>query len=512
MNANALRSILLVKSVEDHDPDGSVLSLAERDAATRDALRRHPAVEGDPSGQAWQVLAERAVVLQARLAERHPVVTRTLELESRLAVSGWLLLLVALVGGAALSLLDSRVRIEILAFPLLGVVLWNLVVYGVLLYSAFRTGDSRVGSAVAQLPAWTLWPARWGWQRATRLIKQSTFYHRPLAAALRKFSADWWPLAQPMLSQQGQRVFHLGSVAVALGLIAGFYLRGIALEYRAGWESTFLGPEQVRTVLGWIYGPASVATGIELPRDAVATESLHWRDGQGGGSAAPWIHLMAATAILYVVVPRLLLALWSTVRLAGLRARFVPPDSLATYARAVLGGSNAALPAQSVRLTAFAYQPGSSSEQGVQRLLRAAFGMDTRIDFAPVLHYGCEAEQDTPSREHSSDIDVLLFNLAATPEAENHGSVLQQARTRQERAAAGSRLLVLVDESPYVARLGGDASLAGRIEQRRAAWKDFVRAHGLEACCVDLAAVPLEGELARDVVERVQRGCRTRAA
>ena len=28
MNANALRSILLVKSVEEHDPDGAVLPLA----------------------------------------------------------------------------------------------------------------------------------------------------------------------------------------------------------------------------------------------------------------------------------------------------------------------------------------------------------------------------------------------------------------------------------------------------------------------------------------------------
>ena len=37
MNANALRTILLVKNVEEQDPDGALLPLAERDAATRAA-------------------------------------------------------------------------------------------------------------------------------------------------------------------------------------------------------------------------------------------------------------------------------------------------------------------------------------------------------------------------------------------------------------------------------------------------------------------------------------------
>ena len=306
MNANALRAILLVKNVEEQDPDGSILPLAERDAATRDALRRHPAGSGDREGHAWRVLATRADSLRAKLAERHPVVTRAVSLESQIAGVGGLVLLAAFVLGLALSLFDSRVRIEILAFPLLGVVLWNLVVYAVLAVSSLRRGPA---AATSLLPGWTLWPARWTWQRAARLIKQASFYHRPLSAALRRFSEEWWPIAQPLLVWQGKRLFHFGSAAVALGLIAGFYLRGIALEYRAGWESTFLGPLQVRSLLGLVYGPASVLTGIELPADDAAVASLHWRNGQGGGPAAPWIHLMAATAILYVVVPRLLLAL-----------------------------------------------------------------------------------------------------------------------------------------------------------------------------------------------------------
>jgi len=511
-DANSLRSILLVKNVEEQDPDGSVLPLAEREAATRDALRRHPAGNGDRAVHAWRVLATRADSLRAKLAERHPVVTRAVSLESQLAGVGGLVLLAAFGLGLALSLLDSRVRIEILAFPLLGVVLWNLVVYALLAVSSLRRGPAPPAGVTSLLPGWTLWPARWTRQRAAKLIKQSSFYHRPLSAALRRFSDEWWPIAQPLLVWQGKRLFHFGSAVVALGLIAGFYVRGIALEYRAGWESTFLGAAQVRALLGLIYSPASVLTGIELPADDTAVASLHWRNGQGGGPAAPWIHLMAATAILYVVVPRLLLALTATLRLAHASEQLAAPESLLPYARRTLGASDAALPAQTARLTCFAYQPAAASEQGVQRVLRAAFGADTRIEFAPAVAYGEEERFNTPASGGASDLEILLFSLAATPEVENHGRILQQARDRCLRAKAGSPWLVLVDEAPFLAHFGGDASLADRIEQRRSAWHDFVRAHGFEACTLDFGSILTGSEVPQAIVDQVHRSCRRASA
>jgi hypothetical protein len=507
MNANALRSILLVKNIEEHDPDGAVLPLAEREAATREALRRHAATAS--TERAWEVLGARAVQLQERLTRRHPVVERALGLESALTSAAWLMLPAAFAVGLVLSLLDSRVRIEILAFPLLGVVAWNLVVYGLLLAARVRAARSHDASASAAPWSWTLWPARWGWQRASRLIKQSAFYHRPLGAGLRKFSSEWWPVAQPTLSQQGQRLFHLGSAALALGLVAGFYLRGMALEYRAGWESTFLDAGQVRSLLGWVYGPASAATGIELPADDVAMNALHWRNGQGGGPAAPWIHLMAATAILYVIVPRLLLAVAATVRLHRLSGSVVPPESLLAYARRVLGGSDAALPAQVVRLTAFAFEPAAACERGLHQLFAAAFGADTRIEFSPMLAYGDEASFETRLRGPAPDIEVVLFNLASTPEAENHGAVL---RSLLANPAAGQRRVALVDESPFLAHMGGDDSLSGRIAQRRGAWRDFIRQHGFEACVVHLAAIPAAGPVTAADVERLQLAAQGRRA
>ena len=65
MNADSLRTILLVKAVEEQDADGAILPVAEREAATRTALRRMPApvpsasrTEREQHG--WRVLAMRA--------------------------------------------------------------------------------------------------------------------------------------------------------------------------------------------------------------------------------------------------------------------------------------------------------------------------------------------------------------------------------------------------------------------------------------------------------------------
>jgi hypothetical protein len=492
MKASSLRSILLIKAVEEHDAEGAILPLAEREAATREALRRWPAAQSGTSRSgreqhAWRVLESRAAELSARLVQRHPVVARTVMLESRATAVSASVLGAAFLLGLLLSILDSRVRIEIVAFPLLGVVLWNLVVYAVLLARTLRRGRHR--GSLARIAREATWPVRWSWRRAATLIKRSAFYHRPLAAALRRFSDEWWPLAQPLLLRHGERVFHAGAAAVALGMIAGFYVRGIGLEYRAGWESTFLDPGQVRSILALMYGPASALTGIALPADDAAVAALHWRGGAGGAPAAPWIHLMAATAALLVVVPRLLLALVATFGLLRAASRLEPPAALLAYARGVLGTSDAALPPEAVRVVPYAYQPGTASVAGAQRLLEAAFGTGTRVEFEPQVAYGDEPALAARLGGSTADVCVVLCSLAATPEAENHGAVLALARDALRDAPAHVRLLVLVDESPYVGVVGTDATLAGRIEQRREAWRSFVAQHGLAACLVDLAAL-----------------------
>ena len=515
MRAQGLRRILLVKAVEEHDTDASVLTHAEREAATRSALRTHAAPPRDGTAaardaRAWRVLEARAGELYRRLAERHPVVARTVLLESRATQAALVLLLVAFVAGLALSVVDARVRIEIVAFPLLGLVLWNLVVYLALAVAAVRRG--RAGTRrPAATPGVSAWPLRLSWRRAAGLVRQASFYHRPLAAALRRFSDDWWPIAQPLLALQGKRLFHLGAAAMALGLVAGFYVRGIALEYRAGWESTFLDAGQVRAVLGLLYGPASAASGIALPATDAAIEALHWRGGAGGGQAAPWIHLIAVTALLFVVLPRLVLATVSTLALARESHRLEPPDALLPYAREVLGESDATPAAIVARVTPYAYRPADASRAGLERLLRAAYGAATVIDLDAPLAYG---EEDRAGGHFGrgarggDGLEVVLFTLASTPEAENHGAVLVAARDALAGDRAAMRMLALVDEAPFVAHARGDAALVARAGERRRAWRDFATRHGCEPCFVDLAALASAPSVPAETVTQLREAAR----
>ena len=510
MKADTLRTILLVKAVEEHDADGALLTLAERDGATRDALRRWPAgpielAREDRERHLWRVAAARAEQLYARLAQRHPVVVHTVMLETSASRIVLGVLVVALVIGLALSLFDSRVRIEIVAFPLLGLVLWNLAVYVALAVAWLRRGRATTAPAAASMAGW---PARWAWRRAATLIRRSAFYHRPLAAALRRFSDEWWPLAQPLLWRQGRRLFHAGAAAIAVGLVAGYYIRGIGLEYRAGWESTFLDPSRVRAFLRVIYGPAAAVTGIGLPADTAAVEALRWRGGTGGGPAAMWIHLMAATALLFIIVPRALLALAETIGLGRASARVTPPETLLPYARNVLDGHDLALPAERVRVTAYAYRPEAEAIEGARRLLRAAWGAGTQVAMAPTIAYGAEATYAPPAPGDAIDVETLLFNLAATPEVENHGAMLSRAVESATTSAGRTRMLALIDESPYLAVMQGDASLTDRIEQRREAWRAFVTRHGAAACLVDLATLVHGESIDVELVRRVHGASR----
>jgi hypothetical protein len=114
------------------------------------------------------------------------------------------------------------------------------------------------------------------------------------------------------------------------------------------------------------------------------------------------------------------------------------------------------------------------------------------VDSRAAVRYGEEDEfvrelQSEGKAAGKADVMVLLFNLAATPEEENHGEVIAGVRdwlaARQPRA----QLLVLVDEGPYAERMAIDGA-TGRVAERRDAWQQFVAAHGLAACSVDLAA------------------------
>jgi hypothetical protein len=492
MRADTLRSVLLVKSIEEAEQPGTVLPAADRERATRETLReRGTTAEAllDPAAERKLLAAtgQRAVRLMPLLEQRFPVLQSFATREFWPAWATILVLLVAFASGLGLSALDGTKRIDILAFPFLGVIAWNLLVYLGLIAFTLRRVFGRAGPRGGE----DSWAGRLMRRRLAPLLRRTRKVHADLGAALSEFAAEWATAASPLLFTAGRRVFHLAAAVLAVGLIAGLYLRGVVLEYRAGWESTFLGPEGVRQLLGLLFGPVAGWSGIELPQNAEQVAALRWTADGGGGDAAPWIHLIALSLGLYVIAPRLVLAVLDSLELLRLRRLMQPPASVLPYGRAVFGRGSEPRRGGVLSVTPYAYEPSAAALAGLERLAGAEGEPGMRLDLRTALRYG---EEDHASAvldagaHRVADVHALLFSLAATPEEENQGVVIAAARDSAARARPPARLRVLVDESPYLARLGGDASLQGRIEQRRDLWRGFVAAHGLQAEILDLAA------------------------
>ena len=253
----------------------------DRAWATRQAL----AAVGEKAAPEAFVVARAGAALQ-RLLPRAPQAQRWLD--RRVWHPAWVVLavVVGFISGLVVDQLGPPQRVNLLAPAVWAVVAWNVAVYAALMLPMPGHGLRS-------------WLGRW----ANRSGEH--------------FALLWSRQAAPLTGQRVALVLHVAAAALALGLIAGLYLRGLVLDYRIGWESTFIDAPLVETALGMLLGPASALTGITIPDVA----PLRLAPGaQASASAAPWIHLLATTLLWVVVLPRAVLALVARWR-AGYRAR-----------------------------------------------------------------------------------------------------------------------------------------------------------------------------------------------
>lgn len=354
MRQRALQTVLLVHAIEQTDLPGDALSLEDRAQASREAADGRPLpTAADASGQisadSERFLVRRADALLARLRVRSPGVDRVLRAATGPTGLDRLILLLGFALGFGVTFADGGGRIDIFAYPLIGFVLWNLIVYTVLIVRAFRAprprsqaagaAATREAAAVQRDGFIRQWLARVYANRVrTRidaLITHSIGFNAPLAPGLRRFAADWWEVGRPLFRERARRLLHLAAILAAIGLMAGYGFRGGLLHQPAGWDMTVLGPASAHTVLTTLYGAASTFSGA-VPA-AHEIQALAWNGPTtGGGQAGPWLHLITGTALLYIVLPRLLGVIVTTLSLWSRSATLRTPPSFSGYLAAVL--------------------------------------------------------------------------------------------------------------------------------------------------------------------------------
>jgi hypothetical protein len=449
VDEEAARRVLLVRACETEPAPAALWSPEDRAWATRLASETV-----GPAAPPERWLDERARHACERLRGRDKAVA------AWLTRRGWRPGVALAVAGAALSCglladgLGRDAHVDLLAPPLLGVLAWNVVVYLLLAW--------RSGRAAPSLPASS------ALRRAVGRLLQ------PGIGPLRRFAADWAGRSAPITAARAALLLHVAAAALAAGLVLGLYLRGLVLDFRAGWQSTFLDAGFVHGLLSVLLAPARALTGIALPDVAALAAMRIGPDQVATASAAPWIHLFAVTLALFVIAPRLALALLAALR-AWRRARHVELPLAEPYFQRLL--ADAQRGHARVQVVPHGAPLSASAALGLRTLLAAALGEPLELTLAAPVRYG---EEDTlPNPGPGATLRVLCFDLAATPEPEAQGRFVAALRSQP------LPLVLLADEAVLRRRFG---TMPARLAERRAAWLRFADEQRVGLACVDLDA------------------------
>jgi hypothetical protein len=445
------RDVVLVRAFE----AAPSASWSEADAgwATREALRQEGSAASDE-----RLLVRRAQLAAAQLVEREPAARHALAASAAPAWVGWVLVAIAFAVGLAGDAIGAARRVDLLAPPVLALLAWNLAVYCALAVSALRSPSAATPGPLRQ---------------ALSSVFERRARHAP--PPLARYAIEWRRASQALDAARIAALLHACAAAIAAGVLTSMYLRGLAFEYRAGWDSTFLSAGAAHRLLAIVLGPASALSGIALP-DEQHLAGLRWSAGNGE-NAARWIHLHAITVALVVLLPRVLLAALSAARARALARDFALPLDDAYFRALLREQRNETL---ALHVLPYSYRLEPAALERLRALLERMHGARLALHVAASAPFGSEDDvgpllASLPATT-AAPVTVCLFALTATPEREHHGAFA--------RALAARRPAVVIDESGFRQRIGDEQ----RLEQRRDAWRRVLRDEGVEPVFADLSA------------------------
>lgn len=312
------RVVVLAQALENSAPPGRWVNADQQERATQAALlasRPDAGANGTPLAAADLVYLRAEALVKSATAD-HPALAL---LERPRPWWHWLAVavpVVALLLGVATDRVGNPHRVDLLSVPLLTVIFWNLMTYvwlaAGLLWRGKRGTDRasflvtllhRADAGSVSLPA--AWTNSWrGRHRAA------------LAGVSGLFFLHWHRLTEQRTVYRCKKVLHLAAAAWGAGVALSLIGRGLVVEYRVGWESTFLQVPHVHAILEALFWPLTVLFSVTpFTVDEVAVLRNFAVPGEAGDR---WVYLYAGLLGLVVIVPRLLLAGWSTWRARAL--------------------------------------------------------------------------------------------------------------------------------------------------------------------------------------------------
>lgn len=503
MKLEDARRVLGLRHLEDADAAGRIVGQDERRAASL-ASSVVPALEAGKN----TALRDEALERRAHRLTRDPRIEAGLQAvigASARPIRGyWVvtgIIVMAGVLGLATHVVGSDKIINLLSIPLLGLVAWNLFVYALVAWAILRGK----GAAEVHRHGPTQWldrillrTAGVHWNETappplptaqavddTAAEPPSPGVQRVETEARRRFWEKWLPVVRHESTAWSELGFHSGSIALAAGMVFGMYVRGLAFEYTAAWQSTFLEPPAVSTVLRTALGPAAALLREDIP-DAAGMQRLNIHDQEqldphDRESAAKWIHLYALTVLIFIGLPRSVMAFaaWRTLQTMRVKAPVEKDldDTLQRLARQALGQE------LGIALVPFNVDLSPARSEAARQLLHRVWPAAGRVDFHAPVAYGDEDDwldgvdfSAEPARGRTSLPPrlALVMSLSATPENEVHGELLRALQERVPVSTEETGLVLLLDTEPFRAQFDTLPEFERRLRERRAAWDRLV--------------------------------------
>ena len=339
--------------------------------------------------------------LEKIAGRRHNIdfATYYMAFDFKLGKSG-LLLLVCFLIGLGSNYLGSGPRVNILLNPLMILLCWNFAIYLVLLFkgTVFRKYTLPPANMAFQLINFgrsikdkfnLLFPKK---SKKSTLLRNARIY----------FIKLWLQQANALSAARFSLILHGMAITLTCGVVTGLYLRGLFQEYQFAWLSTF--DKSIVMSLGKvIFAPVLFLIQGNMPKENMG---------------AAWIHLFAASAGFYILLPRFLLLFYTRLKIKKLTKSIEPDLTLPYFMKWRLDSVN-------LDIYAYSYSLDDKYLLLLNEALERVYGHQDKL-IVENIQWG----EDLPKSLNQERIPVFCFNAAQTPENEVHGEFLNRILQR----------------------------------------------------------------------------------
>jgi len=527
MKLETAKEVLALQWLEEADAAGTLITAEDRVAATAAG----GLVAAAESGGKWSRVHDEALERRTwRLLRDERVRARVREVmgEAR-QVRGRVLMVIMVVLAMGLGFLTNEVGggkvIDLLSIPMGLLLLWNFLVYLVLLVAKLRgrRADDEGHGLHRRVNRWLLRGA------GVQLDEKSQGEPPPAGStaamvweARAKFWRRWIRILRIEAFYWTEIIFHTGAAAFATGLVGGMYVRGLSFEYNAAWESTFLKAPAVSRVLQVALGPASAIVRTPIPGpESMQRLNIHDQeklDPHERESGAKWIHLYAVTAALFIGLPRLGLAAICGRHVRNLHEHAPVEKELRQYFEALvrLAGGRESVAA----LVSFFHELDGGRRDDLRAVLHRLWPGLGHVEIWPAVAYGDEErwfenlgsegggagragderggdEGRKPSPQAADEDEswklsprgggaedwkpsplpprvAALMSFSSTPENEVHGFIVRELGERVPADSDDSGVAVVLDSTAFRKQFGSLPEFERRLRERRAAWDRLI--------------------------------------